>query len=183
MKLSTSVAEIHSGALCARCGRGVAPIVTFHVLTEAGHGETDGICTLCLGYEQSVDVPLAPLVEGPVDRRRAMKARKKRSQKQELQIAGQFDGRTQPGSGAMPWAKGDVRKKGVFRIEAKFTEAKSYSLKLEDLEKIEAECEGAEKPIFIIDYLENGTRSLRGRYAVLTDTHLEELLNESGKHR
>lgn len=60
----------------------------------------------------------------------------------------------QPGSGAPEFYKGDVRKKGDLRLECKTTGAKSYTLKLSDLEKIKAEAlmGGAESWAFQVEF-------------------------------
>ncbi len=63
----------------------------------------------------------------------------KRSRLQERRIADDIGGREQPGSGA-PWsAKGDVRKTGDLRVEAKTTSAKTFILKLREILKIRDE--------------------------------------------
>jgi len=126
---------------------------------------------------------MAPLLEGPAPRRKALRENKRRSQKQEVELAEELNWRTQPGSGNQRGAKGDVRGKNIGRLEAKFTQADSFSLKLAELEKIEGECTGFEKPVFVIDFIEPGTRGLRGRYAVFVFDHIKELLHASGQHR
>ena len=56
----------------------------------------------------------------------------KESDKQEKRIALQLKGgRRQIASGALPWWKNDVQSDN-FLVEAKYTDAKSYSLKRED---------------------------------------------------
>ena len=63
----------------------------------------------------------------------------KRSRLQERRIAEDIGGREQPASGASWSAKGDARKTGDLRVEAKFTEKDHYTLKLADLLKIRDE--------------------------------------------
>ena len=75
----------------------------------------------------------------------------KRSRLQEKRAASRIGGRVQPASGAGQ-AKGDVRDVGRIRMECKFTRAKSYSLKLEELKKIEREAGSGEQPIFEIEF-------------------------------
>lgn len=123
------------------------------------------------------------LSPGPAPRRKTLRKNKRRSQQQERDIAEDLGGRTQPGSGNQPGAKGDVRLKGQWRIEAKFTFAKSYSLTLDDLYKIAGECGDLEKPAFVIDFLEPGTSKLKDRFAVLHFHDLKELLNGTSQHR
>ena len=126
---------------CSSCGAGSVPVIDFALTTETHVGEAGKLCVRCLLDDNghSVDLDLRPLVEGKPSRRKALRRGKKTSQKQEVEVAEEFGGRTQPNSGAMAGAKGDVRKKGELRIEAKYTAAGSYSLKLEELEKIAGE--------------------------------------------
>lgn len=79
---------------------------------------------------------------------------KRLSRRQELGLAEDTDSRAQKGSGALPWAKGDVRKKGIFRAECKFTRAKSYTVTRETLEKIRSECDFGETPLLDIQFLD-----------------------------
>ena len=58
----------------------------------------------------------------------------------------------QKASGSLSGAKGDIRKVGVLRGECKFTRAKSFSLKLEELKKIELEVGAGENPAFFIEF-------------------------------
>jgi hypothetical protein len=72
---------------------------------------------------------------------------KRKSAKQEARTAKDFSGKTTPASGALYFAKADVRtgNTGVgfndsdFLIENKFTDSASYSLKKKIWEKIEGE--------------------------------------------
>ena len=63
----------------------------------------------------------------------------RKSQLQEKRAAKDLGGRVQPGSGASEFAKGDVRKAGQLRVECKTTGYRSYSLKLDDIIKIQSE--------------------------------------------
>lgn len=64
---------------------------------------------------------------------------KRKSVLQERRAAKDIGGQVQPGSGAPEFYKGDVRNARKLRVECKTTSAKSYYLKLHDLEKIKAE--------------------------------------------
>lgn len=70
-----------------------------------------------------------------------------------MKLATDTAGRTQLGSGALAWAKGDVRKRGKFRAECKFTRARSYILKVETLDKIRSECSFDETPVLDVTFL------------------------------
>jgi uncharacterized protein (AIM24 family) len=79
---------------------------------------------------------------------------KRLSRRQEVALANDTGSRVQTGSGALPWAKGDVRKKGKFRAECKFTRAKSYSVTIETLNKIRSECASDETPVLDLQFLD-----------------------------
>lgn len=75
-----------------------------------------------------------------------------RSKDQEKKAARRYGGRRQPGSGASKRAKGDFRDAGRTRGECKFTRAASFSLKLEELMKLEKEASAAETPLFEVQF-------------------------------
>ncbi len=97
----------------------------------------------------------------------------KRSRAQEKRAAKRTGGGVQPGSGAGR-AKGDVRRAWHSRVECKLTRAKSYSLKLTDLEKIEKETVPPEKPIFEIEF--QGVTPHK-RYAVIPGWLLDHFMS------
>lgn len=85
---------------------------------------------------------------------------KNTSRKRELEIASDIGGRRQPGSGNQPFTKGDIRKKGDFRIEAKECfglEFKAHRVDL--LDKIRAECSRGEHPAVVITFRDKGTHA------------------------
>jgi len=178
------VAEAVKGT-CAVCGAGSVPVLPFSLIFDGQAGDAEPLCASCLFTAGGirVDVPLQSLTPEPLGRRKGLKKAKKTSQKQEVDIAAELGGTTQPGSGNQRGAKGDVRKKGELRVEAKFTTARSFSLKLDELYKISGECGLGERPVFVIDFLEPGTRKPKDRFAVIHFEDLKELLNASGQHR
>lgn len=84
--------------------------------------------------------------------RRGRSDDQKRSKKQEERVAKRLGAKRQKASGSMGHAKGDIRKDGEIRGECKFTRAKSFSLKLDELIKIENEAAGGEQPAFFIEF-------------------------------
>lgn len=82
------------------------------------------------------------------------KANRRRSRRQESQLANDTGGRVQRGSGSLPWAKGDVHKKGFFKAECKFTRKKSFSVTREILDKIRSECEFNETPVLDVTFVD-----------------------------
>lgn len=79
--------------------------------------------------------------------------------RQEHELAGATGARQQKGSGCLPGLKGDVRKKGVFRAECKYTRNKSYRLTKEELIKIRGECYVGETPVLDIAFLDQYGRT------------------------
>ena len=157
-------------------------VLPFTVVADDQIGESDVICQGCLFDIDglSVQIAMTPASPGPAPRRQALRKAKKTSKRQENDLAEELGGYCQPGSGNLPGAKGDVRVKGKLRIEAKFTKAESFSLKLDELYKIAQECHGLEKPVFVIDFLDNNTDRLRERFAVIPFNDLKDLLHGSG---
>jgi hypothetical protein len=126
---------------------------------------------------------MEPRKDGPAPRRKALRKGQRSSQKQELELAEELGGRRQPGSGNQNTAKGDVRTKGLVRVEAKLTTDDSYRLQLADFWKIDSEKGPREFPAMVIDFLERGTRKLRDRLAVIHFNDLKELLDAFGLYR
>jgi hypothetical protein len=108
---------------------------------------TEPMCASCL----SKSITHLYVDENEVGTKRSPKLRKS-SSRQERQVAEMIGGRAQPASGALAFAKGDVRKRGVLRGELKQTSARSFGLKRDDLDKIRSECVGREKPFFSIRF-------------------------------
>lgn len=75
-----------------------------------------------------------------------------RSRDQETKAAKRYGGRRQPGSGSSKRAKSDFVDQGRIRGECKFTRAKTYILKLEELMKLEKEATSMEMPLFEIQF-------------------------------
>lgn len=164
--------------MCSKCKAAHAPVVLFTAIAGGYFSELDPVCVDCLGGTLGgleIEADMEELSPGRAPRRKALRKQQKLSQKQEFELAEQLGGRTQPGSGNQRGSKGDVRKKGEMRLEAKFTFANSFSLHLDDLEKIDGECTFGEKPVFVIDYKEQGTAALRGRFVVVPFSDYQEL--------
>lgn len=105
---------------------------------------------------------------------------RRKSVLQERSIAEDIGGRLQPGSGAPEFYKGDVRKAGDLRVEAKTTSKGSYSLKSSELEKIrnEALSGGDEDWAMQVEFHGQFTKK---KYAVIDwdrYLHLREVLHK-----
>ena len=100
----------------------------------------------------------------------------RRAPKQEAEIAWRVGGRLTPGSGCGA-VKGDVRVKGVTRIECKTTKNKSFSVTLEMLEKIEeAAASGGELPILVIEFIDERGRKIKD--VAVCPTYVHDSLTE-----
>lgn len=86
-------------------------------------------------------------------RRLPNKEIRRRSRRQELQLAEEAGAKVQKASGSLPWAKGDVRKKGKFRAECKQTRAQSFTVTRATLNKIRSECSFDEVPILDVEFI------------------------------
>lgn len=83
------------------------------------------------------------------------KKQRRRASRQERELAEATGGKQQRGSGALPWAKGDVRARGRYRAECKFTKARSYVVKRSILDKISSECSFGEVPVLDIAFVDS----------------------------
>jgi hypothetical protein len=168
---------------CSQCG-GIELVISLSVFTDSQQDDLPTLCAKCLCKPEGIEMKLmlrAPAVEA--SKQKVLRQQKKRSKAQEKEIAEELGAWTQPGSGNKAYAKGDVRKKGKFLVEAKYTAADSYALHHADLEKIQAECTDLEKPVFVVEYVDKITLRTKDRYAVLPFGELKELLDGAGHHR
>lgn len=142
---------------------------------------TSGSGFLPLDPEGSVSVILHP-PEQPRDRT-SPKRRKRASRKQEQRIADTLGGDRHYGSGNKPGYEGDVRVRGEFRIEAKYTARKSYSVKRAELYKIRSECDLGEEPMFVIDFKEPNTLATEESWVMVPldvwNKHAKEAYDDS----
>lgn len=148
------------------------------VFLGTGSQETPFLCSCCELQQERVQVDVLQADMKP-GRQAPDKKTRRLSNRQERRIAADVGGRTQPGSGNQAHAKGDVRKKGELRAEAKFTRSKQYILKLADLEKIRAECAHGEAAAFQIDFLNQQTNRVEDSWVVVTYDDWKELRNAS----
>jgi hypothetical protein len=95
------------------------------------------------------------------------KAQKRASVRQEVEVMEALGGRRQTGSGAVGHLKGDGRVRGKWRVEMKYTRKDSYRVERKELGKIRGECEGLEKPLFVIDFQNGQTGNLEDRWVLV----------------
>lgn len=97
-----------------------------------------------------------------------------RAPEQEKQVAAKLGGRLTPGSGSKS-IKGDVRVKGIARIECKTTSRKSFSVTVDMFQKLEQASMGSgEVPALVVEFNDGKGRALMS-LAVVPMYVLEEL--------
>ena len=144
--------------------------------------ENDWRCLTCdVAREDSTFDVKPPEIDlrAPPDRRT-----KRTSRKRELEVAEMVGGRRQPGSGNQPFAKGDVRKKGEFRLELKEcfgVEFKAHRIQL--LDKIRSECTLGEHPAVVITFREKVTHEALESWVMLPFEVWEKKFNAADPNR
>jgi hypothetical protein len=100
----------------------------------------------------------------------------RRSRKQEKELATRLGGKKTLASGSKS-EKGDVRVRGVLRIEAKTTKHKSFSVTLEMIRQIEEAALGSnELPCIVIEFNDGAGKKVK-EVAVVPTYILDELVN------
>lgn len=116
---------------------------------DAHVADSSCVCIDCF-IKHTVVIVAERLPDTP--KKQTPKANKRASIRQEDELAAVLGGKRQYGSGNSDWAKGDVRKRGEARGEAKTTRAQSRSISRNELEKIRAECSPGETPFMSIQF-------------------------------
>jgi hypothetical protein len=137
---------------CSVCGVDLHGAVT---RLRAGDLVTNGLCAAC---SSSGHPFVFPSIRTPVTRHN--RQQKRASIRQEDRIAHDIKGRRQKASGSMPHAKGDVRKRGSMRVEAKYTTGRSFTIKYDELVKIRSECTGDETPAFQFTFMDRDRKPI-----------------------
>jgi len=104
----------------------------------------------------------------------------RRAKKQEKELAKRGGGRVTAGSGNKH-VKGDVtRFHGIFRVEAKTTQRKSFSVTRAMFDKLtDAALTATELPVIVVEFADTNGKSLTS-LAVLSLSDLEELVSNHG---
>lgn len=103
------------------------------------------------------------------------------SRKRELEVAADIGGRRQPGSGNQPFAKGDIRKKGEFRVEHKDCYGLEFKVHRRDLlDKIRSECSRDEQPAVVVTFRDKHTHEQLEAWAMVPYEVWVEKMNGTG---
>ena len=98
------------------------------------------------------------------------KSTRRQADKQEKRVSKELGARQTIASGQTPIDKGDVRSEKV-RVECKYTDKKSFSMKAEDLRKIANASTGEQIPLFYVEF-----RKLGQSYYVVPEGWFLQLL-------
>lgn len=147
-----------------------------------GNG-VDGTPWLCEVHHRtkmessSFDIIQAPIeTAGPPTRKI-----QRNSRKRELEVAADIGGRRQPGSGNQPFAKGDIRKKGEFRVEHKDCYGLEFKVNRRDLlDKIRSECSRGEQPAVVVTFRDKHTHEQLEAWAMVPYEVWVEKMNGTG---
>lgn len=141
---------------------------------DGASGSCEGPWNAFFGVEHSV------LMKMPQGDTGAMttKVKKKRSAKQERRRIEGIGGRAHVGSGAFIGHKSDGSTER-WRMENKFTTAKSYRVTLDDLTKIRSECRNAQAPVFNIDFQDKRTGVTSESWVMMPHKVWEKLVNQA----
>lgn len=102
----------------------------------------------------------------------------RRSEKQEKELAKKLNGQVTKASGSQT-EKGDVRVRGLLRVEAKTTSKKSFSITREMIEKINnAAIYSGENPAMVIEFIDEQGKPLHEVAVVPTWALKEYFLND-----
>lgn len=100
---------------------------------------------------------------------------KKLSDSQETSLAKKLRGKKSIASGALWFQKSDVFNEEVL-AEAKVTRKKSYSLKLDDLEKnFNYALKSGKVPLFFVRFVDEVTEKVKREYAIIEQQDLIDL--------
>jgi hypothetical protein len=155
---------------CSGCGGG--PIYKLIINVEDIEAVLDPYCPNCL-----LNRVMHGFVAEEIKSRMSAKKIRRASRKQEQQIMDGIGGRVQPGSGCVDGYKSDGRLKGRVRVEAKFTFGTIFSVKRADLDKIRGECQGRERPAFVIDFKERASGKTQDRWVLVPHKDWESMIN------
>lgn len=177
MRVSVIPERVYESCACGFAGE----VYRFTLSVGAGVETSSPICSICLDRQKEVTVDIVPPPPPPAGppSRQVQKA----SRRNEARVAKGIGGRVQPGSGNQPGAKGDVRKRGEFRIENKDSYSNQYILTTKTLDKIRGECAFREKPVLVLTFMEKGSHRPRDRWAIVPYNDWEEHANASSQHR
>ena len=168
--------EFFTAAQCNACGS-ICGCEVYTIFIGAGFTETPPLCSVCIQHS-AIGEYEAPKIDmtGPPTRKI-----QRNSRKRELEVAADIGGRRQPGSGNQPFAKGDIRKKGEFRVEHKDCYGLDFKVNRRDLlDKIRSECSRGEQPAVVVTFRDKHTHQQLEAWAMVPYEVWVEKMNGTG---
>lgn len=167
---------------CRLCGQ-PAPCIEAVVQHDSAADRTAPVCFDCLREKAPVEETL--LLEPPTygsGARPPTAIMKRTADRREKKLARQIGGRKQPGSGAGPVNKGDVRKIGQWLGDDKTcrTADKGYRLTRELIAKGRSWCKKGEKFFITIGFLNKITRQVEEEVVVIDRNVFLEKIADAG---
>jgi hypothetical protein len=159
-------------ATCTGCEE-QRTLISFVVSAAGGSDSTNALCVECLRDGH----PLMALIEPPdlsPGRKPPSRRIRKRTDKEEQELADLSDGKRQKGSGSLPYLKGDFHRKGVYRGESKTCFGKDPSWTLDELTKIRGEAAYGEVPVLVTTFMDKHTHAVKERWATIPFENWQE---------
>lgn len=164
---------------CPRCGEFSTQLLTLTL----GRDSLQPICIDCMVRRGPLEEPLVLDTGLPKPGARApTRAMKKKSQRREQRIAESIGGRAQPASGSLPHAKGDVRKRGEWRVQDKTSRNKGFDLTRQLISEIRSQCAYGEKFAITIGFLNPLTQKEEDEVVVIDRYAWEEMTHARVDH-
>ena len=166
---------------CDNCHQHSGDLQRYFIEIGEHSGNGPSLCPTCR-RDRTLDAALESS-DGPTGARPPSRQRRRAVTRQERETAKLIGGYVQKASGALSYAKGDVRLKGVLRGEMKSTEKKSFILKRAVLDKIRSECLGAEKPFLTVRFINPLTMATEDEWVVIPIEDWEHSKYAAAQHQ
>lgn len=163
----------HGAAKCNNCEVWREVTFVFTVSAVGGCDIAGPICLHCLSQGAALFALIEPPDLSP-GRKPPSRRIRKRTDKEEQELADLSGGRRQKGSGAIPYLKGDFHRKGVYRGESKSVFGKSPSWTLDELTKIRGEAAWGEVPVLVTTFMDKHTHAVKERWATIPFENWQE---------
>jgi len=170
------LAEAHQNAVCPGCTLKAPVLLSFHVFALNGADQTEMRCLRCLtgAYGKGEFIGLIDEPDLSPGRKPPSRRIRKRTDKEEQELADLSDGKRQKGSGSLPYLKGDFHRKGVYRGESKTCFGKDPSWTLDELTKIRGEAAYGEVPVLVTTFMDKHTHAVKERWATIPFENWQE---------
>lgn len=161
-------------------------VIYSEVSLGGGSDRTPEVCLRCLdakGVREETLVFIAPVYNA--GRRPPTKGMRRTANRREEKLAVAISGRKQPASGALPHAKGDVRRIGEWVGDDKTcrTVKKGFRITRNLVAKVRSWCKRGEKFFITIGFLDPITQRVQDEVVVIDRHTFEERIAHAGHDR